>query len=54
MAIAQECCKLYWTSYEGNIPQSNHCTATNKPSWKLSKLDEQDTWDIAGEVKTNS
>ena len=30
------------------------CTTTDHPSWKLSKLDEPDMWDIDGEVKTNS
>ena len=30
-------------------PRSS-CMATYHPSWKLSKLDEPDTWDTAGEV----
>ena len=52
--ITQECCELYWTSPGGNTPQSNHCTATYHPSRKLSKLDEPDMRDTAGEVGTNS
>ncbi len=30
------------------------CTATYHPSRKLSKLEEPDIWDTAGEVRTNS
>ena len=41
-AIAQEC------------SENDSCTATNHPSRKLSKLDESDTWDTVGEVRTNS
>ena len=54
VAITQECSKQYWTSLGGNIPQSSSCTATYHPSWKLSKLDEPDMRDTAGEVETNS
>ena len=35
-------------------PQSSSCTATYHPSQKLSKLDEQDMRDTAGEVGMNS
>ena len=30
-------------------PQSSSCTATDHPSWKLSKLDEPDMWNTAGD-----
>ena len=53
-AITQECCEQYWTSPGGSTPQSSSCAATYHPSWKLSKLDEPDTQDIAGEVGTSS
>ena len=53
-ATTQECCKLYWTSPGGNTPQNSSCTATYYPSRKLSKLDEPDMQNTAGEVKTNS
>ena len=33
-----------------NTPQSTSCTTTYLPSWKLSKLDEQDMQDTAGEA----
>ena len=51
-AIIQECCEQYWTSPGGSTQQSNSCTATYHPSWKLSKLNEP-VWDTAGEVGTN-
>ena len=35
-------------------PQSSSCTATYHPSRKLSKLDEPDMRDTAGEVGTSS
>ena len=35
-------------------PQNSSCTATYHPSGKLSKLDEPDMRDTAGEVRTNS
>ena len=53
-AITQECCVQYWTSPGGNTPQGTNYTATCLPSRKLSKLDEPDTQDTAGEARTNS
>ena len=38
----------------GNTLQSTNSTATYHPSRKLSKLDEPDMQDIAGEVGTSS
>ena len=38
----------------GSTPQSSSCTATYHSSRKLSKLDEQDMQDTAGEVGTRS
>ena len=38
----------------GNTPQSTNYTATCLPSWKLSKLDEPDMQDTAGEAGTSS
>ena len=38
----------------GSTPQSSSCTATDHPSQNLSKLDEPDIEDTAGEVGTNS
>ena len=38
----------------GSTPQSSSCTATYHPSRKLSKLDEPDMRDTAGEVRANS
>ena len=35
-------------------PTNNSCTATYLPSLKPSKLDKQDMWDTAEEVRTNS
>ena len=54
MAIAQECCKQYWTSPRASTPQNTSYAATYHPSRKLSKLDESDMWDTDGEVGTNS
>ena len=54
MAITQECWEKYWTSPGGNNPQGTNCTATCLLSRKLSKLDEPDTQDTAGEAGTNS
>ena len=51
--MEQECYKLYWTNPGSNIPQNTSCMATYLLSLKLSKLDEQDMWDTAGEVRTN-
>ena len=53
-ATTQECCEQYWTSHGGSTPQSTSCTATYHPSRKLSKLDEPDMRDTAGEVGTSS
>ena len=53
-AITQECCQQYWTSPGDNIPQNSRCTATYHPSRKLSKLDEPEMWDTAGEEGTSS
>ena len=44
----------YWISPGGNTPQSNNYTATCLPSRKLSKLNEPDTQDTAGEAETSS
>ena len=38
----------------GNTLQSSSYTATYLPSWKLSKLDEPDMQDTAGEAGTSS
>ena len=38
----------------GNIPQSTNCTATYLPSRKLSKLDELDMQETAGEAEMSS
>ena len=46
--------KQYWTGLGGSTPQSCSCTATNHPSWKLSKLDKPDMHNTAGEVGTSS
>ena len=50
----QEYCEQYWTSPGGNTPQTTNYTATCLPSRKLSKLDEPDTHDTAGEAETGS
>ena len=39
---------------EATPPQSSGCTATYHPSRKLSKFDEPDMRDTAGEVGTSS
>ena len=53
--LTQECCELYWTSPGSNTPQKQQlCGHTTTNHEKLSKLDEPDMWDTAGEVKTNS
>ena len=44
----------YGTSPGGSTSQSSSCTATYQPSRKLSKLDEPDMQDTAGEVGTYS
>ena len=53
-ATAQECCEQYWTSPGGNTLQSSSYTATYHLLRKLSKLDEPDMRDTAGEVGTGS
>ena len=53
-ATKQECCEPYWTSPGVSTQQNSSWTATYHPSRKLSKLDEPDIWDTAGEVGTNS
>ena len=55
-AITQECCEQYWTTPGGNTPQSTKkkYTATCLPSRKLSKLDEPDMQDTAGQPGTSS
>ena len=45
---------VYISSPGGNTPQSTNYTATYLPSWKLSKLDEPDMQDTAGEAGTSS
>ena len=54
MNIIAILCEQYWTSPGGNTPQSSSCTATYFPSRKLSKLDEPDMKDTAGEAGTSS
>ena len=49
-AITQECCVQYWTSPGDSTPQSSSYTTSYHPSRKLSKLDEPDIQDTAGEV----
>ena len=46
----QECCEQYWPSPSGNTLQDTNYTATCLPSRKLSKLDEPDMRDSAGEA----
>ena len=53
-AITQECCKQYWMSHGGSTPESSGSEATYHPSRKLSRLDEPDMQDTAGEVRMNS
>ena len=53
-ATTQECYEQYWTSPRRSTPQNSSCTAAYHPSRKLSKLDEPDLWDTAGEVGTSS
>ena len=50
----QEYCKQYWTSPVGSTLQNSRCMTIYHPSRKLSKLDEQDMQDTAGEVVTYS
>ena len=53
-ASTQECCEQYWTNPGDSTPQSSSYTATYHPSRKLSRLDEPDKRDTAGEVGTSS
>ena len=53
-ATTKECGEQFWTRPGGNIPQGTNCTATYLPSRKLSKLDEADMQDTAGEAGTSS
>ena len=46
--------KQSWTSPGGNTRQDTNYTATCLPSRKLSKLDEPDMQDTAGEAGTSS
>ena len=46
----EECCEQYWTIPGGSTPQSSSCTVTYHLSRKLSKLNEPDMRDTAGEV----
>ena len=48
------CCEQYQTSHGGSTPESTRCAATHHSSRKLSKLDEPNIQDTAGEVGTNS
>ena len=46
--------KFWFSVPGGNTPQSTNYTATRLSSRKLSKLDETDTQDTAGEAVTSS
>ena len=52
--IIQAEIKQYWTSPGGNTPQGTNYMATCLPSRKLSKLDEPDMQDTAGDTRTSS
>ena len=52
-ATTHECCEQYWTSPRGNTPQNSSYVSTYHPSRKLSKLDEPNMQDTAGEVRMN-
>ena len=54
IAITQDGFEQYEISPGDSTPQSSSCTATNHPSRKLSKLNEPNMRDIAGEVGTSS
>ena len=54
MATTQEYCEKYWMRPGGSTPQNSSCTAICHSLWKLSKLDEPDLRDTAGEVGTNT
>ena len=53
-AITQGRCEQYWTSPGSNTPQGTNYTAPSLPSRTLSKLDEPDMQDTAGEAGTSS
>ena len=53
-AITQECCEQYKRNLGGSTQKSSSCTATYHISQKLSKLDEPDMRETAGEAGTNS
>ena len=46
--------RVILNNYWRQQPTKRCYTATNNPSRKLSKLDQADTWDTAGEVGTSS
>ena len=50
----QECCEQYWTSPGIKTLQGTNYTVTYHLSRKLSKLDEPDMPDTAGEARTSS
>ena len=54
MAITQEYFEQSWTSPGGDTPQGTNYPATCLPSRKLSKLDEPDMQDTAGEAGMSS
>ena len=51
--------KAWWqlhknaTNYIEQIPQNSRCTASDRPSLKPSKSDEQDMWNTTGKVRMN-
>ena len=53
-AIKQKKPNQYWTSPGGNTPQGTSYTATYFPLQKLTKLDEPDMQDTAGEAGMSS
>ena len=53
-AIGQGCYDQYKTNPGSNIPQNSNSTATNHPSRRPSKLDEQDIQYTAGGARKNS
>ena len=54
MGTAQEGCMLYWTNSESHPQENNSCRATNFPSQKPSKEDEEDMRGTAEGAITNS
>ena len=51
MGTTQECYMLFWTNPGSTTFQNSCCTATQLPSNKPSKQEEQDMLDTAGEEK---